>query len=109
MPEGEASNFDASDLKNRDGGDVLATFLEAATEPAPPPLALSVAFADQLPDKFEPPDELVQGVLTAGDGSVLYDDSNSGKTFFVIDMACAVARGVDGPQDRAGVGGLPCC
>ena len=31
--------------------------------------------------------------LTAGDGSVLYGDSNSGKTLFVIDMAAAVARG----------------
>jgi KaiC/GvpD/RAD55 family RecA-like ATPase len=55
---------------------------------------LSVAFADELPDAFTPPDELVEGVLTAGDGSVLYGDSNSGKTFFVIDMAAAVARGV---------------
>jgi len=53
-----------------------------------------VIFADELPYTFTPPDELVQGVLTAGDGSVLYGDSNSGKTFFVIDMACAVARGV---------------
>ena len=60
---------------------------------AKPPLALSVAFADELPDTFTPPDELVEGVLTAGDGSVLYGDSNSGKTFFVIDLAAAVARG----------------
>ena len=95
MPEGEANNFDASDLMARDGFGVLAALLEAATEPAPPPLPLSVAFADQLSDTFEPPDELVQGFITAGDGSVLYGDSNSGKTFFVIDMACAVARGVD--------------
>jgi KaiC/GvpD/RAD55 family RecA-like ATPase len=57
-------------------------------------LPLSVAFADELPDTFTPPDEIVQGVLTSGDGSVLYGDSNSGKTFFVIDLACAVARGV---------------
>jgi len=57
-------------------------------------LPLSVAFADELPEAFTPPDELVEGVLTAGDGSVLYGDSNSGKTFFVIDMAAAVARGV---------------
>lgn len=55
---------------------------------------LSVVFADELPESFAPPDEVVQGVLTAGDGSVLYGDSNSGKTFFVIDLACAVARGV---------------
>ena len=51
-----------------------------------------MAFADELPSSFTPPDELVEGVLTAGDGSILYGDSNCGKTFFVIDMACAVAR-----------------
>ncbi len=93
MPEGWADNSDVSDLMARDGADVLAELLEAATEP-PIVYPLSVAFADELPDTFTPPDELVQGVLTAGDGSVLYGDSNSGKTFFVIDMACAVARGV---------------
>lgn len=94
MPQGEETNFDANDLAQRDGADVLAELLEAASKPAPPALPLSVAFADELPDTFTPPDELVQGVLTAGDGSVLYGDSNSGKTFFVIDMAAAVARGV---------------
>ncbi|AGW91520.1 hypothetical protein N234_15935 [Ralstonia pickettii DTP0602] len=62
-------------------------------EPSEPDSRLSVVFADELPDTFTPPDELVQGVLTAGDGTVLYGDSNSGKTFFVIDMAAAVARG----------------
>ena len=94
MPQGEETNFDANDLAQRDGHDVLAGLLEAAREPAPPGLPLSVAFADELPETFTPPDELVEGVLTAGDGSVLYGDSNSGKTFFVIDMAAAVARGV---------------
>lgn len=93
MPEGEERNFDANDLAQRDGHDVLAALLEDAREPAPPALPLSVAFADELPENFTPPDELVEGVLTAGDGSVLYGDSNSGKTFFVIDMAAAVARG----------------
>lgn len=93
MPQGEVQNFDANDLAQRDGHDVLAGLLEAAREPAPPALPLSVAFADELPDAFTPPDELVEGVLTAGDGSVLYGDSNSGKTFFVIDMAAAVASG----------------
>jgi KaiC/GvpD/RAD55 family RecA-like ATPase len=93
MPAGEPQNFDANDLAQRDGHDVLAGVLEDAREPAPPGLPLSVAFADELPEAFTPPDELVEGVLTAGDGSVLYGDSNSGKTFFVIDMAAAVARG----------------
>ena len=93
MPEGEQNNFDANDLAQRDGVDVLAALLEAATV-STPLLPLSVAFAEELPEAFTPPDELVEGVLTAGDGSVLYGDSNSGKTFFVIDMAAAVARGV---------------
>lgn len=93
MPQGEETNFDANDLAQREGHDVLAGLLEDAREPAPPGLPLSVAFADELPEAFTPPDELVEGVLTAGDGSVLYGDSNSGKTFFVIDMAAAVARG----------------
>jgi putative DNA primase/helicase len=94
MPAGEVSNFDATDLLQRDGADVLARLLETATMP-PVSYPVSVAFADELPDRFDPPDELIEGVLTSGDGSVLYGDSNSGKTFFVIDMAAAVARGVN--------------
>lgn len=94
MPTGWPDNSDVGDLARAEGGDALALLLEAATEP-PIAYPLSVAFADELPDTYTPPDELVQGVLTAGDGSVLYGDSNSGKTFFVIDMAAAVARGVE--------------
>jgi len=56
---------------------------------------LNIVFAHELGDDFEPPDELVEGVLTAGAGTILYGDSNSGKTFLAIDMACAVARGAD--------------
>jgi hypothetical protein len=58
-------------------------------------LPLDVAFADELPSEFTPPDELVQGLLTTGGGSVLYGDSNSGKTFLVIDLSAAVARGAE--------------
>ena len=94
MPPGWPDNSDVSDLARAEGGDALVLLLEAAKEPLIV-YPLSVAFADELPDTYTPPDELVQGVLTAGDGSVLYGDSNSGKTFFVIDMAAAVARGVE--------------
>lgn len=93
LPESEPDNFDVNDLFQRDGFDVLAALLESATMP-PVSRPVSVAFADELPDQYDPPDELVEGVLTSGDGSVLYGDSNSGKTFLVIDVACAVARGV---------------
>ncbi len=93
LPECEPDNFDVNDLFQRDGFDVLAALLESAKEP-PVKYPLKVAFADQLPDVYGPPDELVEGFLTAGDGSMLYGDSNSGKTFLVIDMAVSVARGV---------------
>ena len=62
--------------------------------PEPTGYPLSIIFADQLGDAYEPPDELVEGLITACDGSVLYGDSNSGKTFVAIDLAAAVARGV---------------
>jgi hypothetical protein len=93
LPPGWAQNSDVADLALRDGLAVLALLLEAATEP-PVSYPVSVAFADELPERYEPPDELIEGVLTSGDGSVLYGDSNSGKTFLVIDLAASVARGV---------------
>lgn len=67
----------------------------AATEAKVLKMPLRISFADALPDAFTPPDELVEGLLTVGGGSVLYGDSNSGKTFFAVDLAAAVARGVD--------------
>ncbi len=92
MPADKPDNYDCNDLMQEKGVGALAELLTWTTLP---PLPLSVAFADDLPDNFVPPDELVEGVITACDGSILYGDSNSGKTFFVIDMACAIARGVD--------------
>lgn len=94
MPEGWPANSDVNDLMQSEGADVVAELLEAAQPPKPGPLPLGVVFADELPNRYEAPDELVQGILTAGAGSMLYGDSNSGKTFFTIDLACAVARGV---------------
>jgi hypothetical protein len=92
MPEGWPDNSDVNDLAQRDGYDVLEVMLEGAKEP-PLVYPLSVVFADELPDTFSPPDELVEGMLTTEAGSVLYGDSNSGKTFLAIDVSCAVARG----------------
>lgn len=58
-----------------------------------PGLPLDVAFADELPETFTPPDELVEGLLTIGGASVWYGDSNTGKTFAITDLAAAVCLG----------------
>lgn len=55
--------------------------------------SLTISFADELPEEFSPPDELIEGLMVIGGMSVLYGDSNSGKTFAAISMACAVACG----------------
>ncbi|MFZ4539367.1 AAA family ATPase [Propionivibrio sp.] len=98
MPDGWKDNSDLNDLfQSPNGGfDAVQQVLESASEPPKPEqqYPVSLVFADELSDTFEPPDELVEGLITAGDGSVLYGDSNSGKTFLVIDLAAAVGRGV---------------
>ncbi len=58
-----------------------------------PAYPLDIVFADELPDTFIPPDEIIEDIITAGAGSVLYGDSHSGKTWLAINMACSVALG----------------
>ncbi len=101
MPSQFSSNDDVNDYLLEHGENALRELLANPVVEMP----LSVVFADELADDFTPPDELVEGVLTAGDGSILYGDSNSGKTFFVIDLACAIARGVEwiGRKTEAGL------
>ncbi|MCO5411092.1 helicase RepA family protein [Ralstonia mojiangensis] len=65
-------------------------FLAKATTEEP---CLDVVFAHELSGTFTPADEILQGVLTTGGSSMLFGDSNAGKTFMVVDMAAAVARG----------------
>lgn len=93
LPEGWPDNSDVGDYMAAHDGDALAALLEAAQAPEAEPLPLNVSFADKLPADFTPPDELLEGVLTVGAASILYGDSNSGKTFAAVDMACAVACG----------------
>ena len=102
MPDSKPGNYDTNDFLQDAGAEALAALLES---PQAAPYPLSVVFGDDMPDAFTPPDEIVEGVLTAGDASVFYGDSNSGKTFFVVDMCCAIARGVQwmGKKTEAGL------
>ncbi len=104
MPSDKPLNYDANDLMQEEGTKVLRNLL-ASPQAHAIELPFDVVFADDLPGSFTPPDEIVEGVLIAGEVSVGYGDSNSGKTFFFIDMACAVARGVQwmGKQTEQGL------
>lgn len=92
LPQELPENFDMGDYAREFGDEKLRLLLKSKKSP---PLPLNTIFADELPETFSPADELLEEVLISGDGSILYGDSNSGKTFFVIDMACAIARGID--------------
>lgn len=56
---------------------------------------LQVVFGDQLGSDYEAPDELVEGLMTIGSLTVVYGDSNSGKTFWAMSVATAIATGSD--------------
>jgi len=91
MPTDMPDNYDVNDYAIDFGYPALTDLLTRANIQQYP---LNVAFADELPNRFTPPDEILEGILTAGDGSVVYGESNCGKTFLVLDLACAIARGV---------------
>lgn len=56
---------------------------------------LQLVFGDQLGNDYEAPDELVEGLFTIGSSVVVYGDSNSGKTFFALSIATAIAEGME--------------
>lgn len=67
---------------------------------------LDIVFASELSLEFEPPNEILEGVFAAGEGSVLYGASNSGKTFLAIDIAASISRGsnwLEGKRTESGL------
>ena len=92
MPQGEPQNFDANDLAQRDGHDVLAGLLEAATEPPKPEPRYKLLGADELRN-LPPLAWRVRGVLPAVGLAALYGPSASGKSFLAFDMAASIAEG----------------
>jgi hypothetical protein len=92
MPQGEVQNFDANDLAQRDGHDVLAVLLEAATEPPKPAPRYKLLGADELRN-LPPLAWRVRGVLPAVGLAALYGPSASGKSFLAFDMAASIAEG----------------
>lgn len=54
---------------------------------------MQAIFANELSDDYRPPNELIENLMTIGGLTVLYGDSNSGKTFLALSLAAAVATG----------------
>jgi phage/plasmid primase-like uncharacterized protein len=52
---------------------------------------LDAVFADELPSEYEPPDEIIENLFIRRSLTVIYGDSNSGKTFFALSLAAAMA------------------
>ena len=92
LPQGEENNFDANDLAQRDGHDVLEELLAKASEPPPPEPRFKLLTADQLRE-LPPLAWRVRGVLPATGLAALYGPSASGKSFLAFDMATAIAEG----------------
>jgi putative DNA primase/helicase len=57
--------------------------------------ALKAVYINEIPNTFIPSDDLIQNIVARHTFSMLYGDSNSGKTFLAIDMACHIALGRD--------------
>lgn len=92
MPEGEPQNFDAADLAQRDGADVLAELLDNARSFKPELPRYRLLTGADLRD-MPPLAWRIRGVLPAQGLAALYGPSTSGKSFLAFDMAAAVARG----------------
>ena len=94
MPEGSPPNFDANDLAQRDGLDVLEVLLSNASAPPKPEPRFKLLTSADL-HALPPLAWRVRGVLPAQGIASVYGPSASGKSFLVLDMAAAIAEGCD--------------
>lgn len=88
MPPNEGE--DINDFKVN-GGDVKQ--LLAPSDESEIINKMQAIFADELSDEYQAPDELIENLMTLCSLTVLYGDSNSGKTFLALKMAADVATG----------------
>jgi RecA-family ATPase len=91
MPEGEANNFDANDLGQRNGLDVLEMLLESATElPKPEPKVHPLARYVDIDAKAKPPRWVIPGFIGHG-VTVIAGAHGVGKTTALLPLAMTAA------------------
>jgi len=94
LPQGEANNFDANDLMQREGGDVLAALLESASEPPKPePLLKPVSVGDVLTHPAPPPAFVWDDYLPRGVVALFGAHGGTGKSTIALMLAVATVTG----------------
>jgi len=94
----------APDSAGEDAQPAVKTEFDEPEQPAAANL-LRFVRASQLPD-WQPPRELIEGVIIERRMSVVYGDSNTGKSFLVLDMAAHLSLGLDWFGKRVRRGGV---
>jgi RecA-family ATPase len=94
MPMGEPKNFDANDLAQRDGADVLADLLNRASEPGKPePILKPVSVFDVLTSPSPPPAFVWDGYMPCGVVTLWGAHGGVGKSTCALMLAVAVVTG----------------
>lgn len=78
-------------------------FEAIADEPAAEDLRFRVVPASEF-SQGQPPGWIIKGVIPRAELVVLFGESGSGKSFLALDMAAAIARGIDWRSNRTKAG-----
>ena len=108
MPEDAPANFDANDLAQAQGHDVLADLLEKAQEPPKPAPRFKLLGADDL-RSLPPLAWWVKGVIPATGLAAAFGPSGSGKSFLMFDLAAQMADGGEWFGHRVEAGPVVYC
>jgi hypothetical protein len=93
MANAAGAHIDLASIETADDFDVVAPATTATPAPDKP-----MRFAVEPLDAFvsrPAPQWIIKGVLPKADLIVLYGESTAGKSFAALDMACAIARGIE--------------
>jgi len=94
MPAGEANNFDANDLMQRDGLDVLELLLSSASEPRKPePLLKPVSVFDLFTRPSPPPEFAWESYCPLDEVTLFAANGGTGKSVIGLMLAVSVALG----------------
>ena len=105
MPAGNANNFDANDLAQRDGYDVLDLLLDGAAEPPKPePRLKPVSVFDVVSHPSQEPTFVWDGYLPRGNVTLLGAHGGVGKSTLALMLSVCAVQG----HQLFGIATTPC-